>query len=106
VTGRIKDKDGGFTDLRTSVVVTPCRTPTPSPIDILQIALRLGAKHGDRRYQAKYDLNGDGVVNLIDPLLAIASSVRGADRAEVCAQQSFRTKAACADGEVGSLALA
>jgi PKD repeat protein len=90
VTGRIKDKDGGFTDLRTTVVVTPRPTPTPSPTpppsikcadvngdgvvtakDIVQITLRLGAKRGDWRYQTKYDLNSDGVVNPIDLLLAI-----------------------------------
>lgn len=90
VTGQIKDKDGGFTDLRSSAVVTPRLTPTPSPTptpsvkcadvdgdgvvrgkDIAQIALRLGARRGGVRYQPKYDLNSDGVVNLIDVMLAI-----------------------------------
>jgi len=31
VTSRIKDKDGEFTDLGTSVIVTPRLTPTPTP---------------------------------------------------------------------------
>ena len=81
VTGRIKDKDGGFTDLSTSVVVTP-REPSVKCADvdgdgvvrgkdIAQIALRLGARRGGVRYQPKYDLNSDGVVNLADLLLAI-----------------------------------
>jgi len=90
VTGRIKDKDGGFTDLKTNVVVTPRPTPTPSPTpppsikcadvngdgvvtakDVVQIALRLGARRGGLRYQTKYDLNSDGVVNVVDLMLAI-----------------------------------
>jgi len=85
------DKDGGFTVLTTSVVVTPSVTPTPSPTptppsvkcadvtgdgkvtaaDIVQILLHLGARRGDWRYQAKYDLDSDGVVNLTDVFLAI-----------------------------------
>jgi hypothetical protein len=62
------------------VTNTPTVTATPSGecltfLDKLKLLVNvlhhLGAKEGQRRYDARYDLNHDGRINIIDAVLVL-----------------------------------
>jgi hypothetical protein len=40
--------------------------------DVFEIAGRFGVRFGDPRYAAKYDLNGDGRINIVDVAIALS----------------------------------
>ncbi len=38
---------------------------------VINVLVRLGAEEGERRYKARYEVDGDGVIEIEDALLAL-----------------------------------